>query len=60
LWNAHPCGYVAQELEAVITPATVHEEEAHDLLDPAYGWFTERFGTADLQEVKALLKERKG
>jgi hypothetical protein len=26
-----------------------------DLLAPIYGWFTEGFDTADLQEAKALL-----
>ena len=30
-------------------------QEAHDLLAPIYGWFTEGFDTADLQEAKALL-----
>jgi predicted ATPase/class 3 adenylate cyclase len=29
--------------------------EAYDLLAPIYGWFTEGFDTADLQEAKALL-----
>jgi predicted ATPase len=29
--------------------------EAHELLAPVYGWFTEGFDTADLQEAKALL-----
>jgi predicted ATPase len=29
--------------------------EARELLAPVYGWFTEGFGTADLQEAKALL-----
>ena len=29
--------------------------EAHELLAPIYGWFTEGFDTADLQEAKALL-----
>ena len=28
---------------------------ARDLLAPIYGWFTEGFDTADLQEAKALL-----
>jgi len=28
---------------------------AYDLLVPIYGWFTEGFDTADLQEAKALL-----
>jgi predicted ATPase len=29
--------------------------EARELLAPLYGWFTEGFDTADLQEAKALL-----
>ena len=32
-------------------------QEAHDLLAPVYGWFTEGFDTADLQDAKALLEE---
>ncbi|MEE8159524.1 MAG: hypothetical protein V3T78_09205, partial [Dehalococcoidia bacterium] len=31
--------------------------EACDLLAPVYGWFTEGFETADLQEAKALLED---
>jgi predicted ATPase len=31
--------------------------EAHELLAPVYGWFTEGFDTTDLQEAKALLAE---
>ena len=31
--------------------------EAHDLLAPIYGWFTEGFDTADLKDAKALLEE---
>jgi predicted ATPase len=30
-------------------------EEAHGLLAPVYGWFTEGFDTADLKDAKALL-----
>jgi predicted ATPase len=30
-------------------------QEAYDLLAPIYGWFTEGFDTADLQDAKALL-----
>jgi len=30
--------------------------EARELLEPVYGWFTEGFDTADLQEAKALLE----
>ena len=33
-------------------------QEAHELLAAVYGWFTEGFDTADLQEAKALLEER--
>jgi predicted ATPase len=29
---------------------------AYDLLAPVYGWFTEGFETADLQDAKALLE----
>jgi len=31
-------------------------QEAYSLLAPVYGWFTEGFDTADLQEAKALLE----
>jgi predicted ATPase len=31
--------------------------EARQLLAPVYGWFTEGFDTADLQEAKVLLDE---
>jgi predicted ATPase len=34
--------------------------EAYELLEPIYGWFTEGFDTADLQEAKALLEELGG
>ena len=30
--------------------------DAYELLAPIYGWFTEGFDTADLQEAKALLE----
>jgi predicted ATPase len=32
-------------------------QEAHDLLAPVYGWFTEGFDTLDLKEAKALLEK---
>jgi predicted ATPase len=35
-------------------------QEAHGLLAPIYGWFTEGFDTADLQEARALLEELAG
>jgi len=31
--------------------------QAHDLLAPIYGWFTEGFETADLMEAKLLLEQ---
>jgi predicted ATPase len=34
--------------------------EARELLAPIYGWFTEGFNTADLQEAKTLLEELEG
>jgi len=35
-------------------------QEAYDLLAPVYGWFTEGFNTADVQDAKALLDELEG
>jgi predicted ATPase len=32
-------------------------QQARELLDPIYRWFTEGFGTRDLREAKALLEE---
>ena len=32
-------------------------QQAHDLLAPVYGWFTEGFDTLDLKEARALLSE---
>ena len=34
--------------------------EAYELLAPVYGWFTEGFDTADLQDAKTLLEELAG
>jgi predicted ATPase len=50
------------ELRAAMSLARLWQQqgrraEAHDLLAPLYGWFTEGFDTADLQEAKALLDE---
>jgi len=36
------------------------KEEARQMLAEIYGWFTEGFDTADLQEAKALLTELEG
>jgi predicted ATPase len=48
------------ELRAAISLARLWQRqgkraEARELLAPVYGWFTEGFDTADLQEAKALL-----
>jgi predicted ATPase len=48
------------ELRAAMSLARLWQQqgkrvEAYDLLTPIYGWFTEGFDTADLQEAKALL-----
>jgi predicted ATPase len=49
-----------QELRGAVSLARLrrdqgHHAEAHDLLAPVYGWFTEGFDTADLKEAKRLL-----
>jgi predicted ATPase len=33
------------------------QAQAHDLLAPVYGWFTEGFDATDLKDAKALLDE---
>jgi predicted ATPase len=50
------------ELRAAISLSRLWQQlgkraEAYELLAPIYGWFTEGFDTADLQEAKALLDE---
>jgi predicted ATPase len=34
-------------------------QQAHDLLAPVYGWFTEGFDTSDLKKAKSLLEQLK-
>jgi predicted ATPase len=51
----------ALELRAAMSLARLWQQqgkhaEAYDLLTLIYGWFTEGFDTADLQEAKALLE----
>jgi predicted ATPase len=53
------------ELRAAISLARLWQQqgkraEAYALLAPLYGWFTEGFDTADLQEAKTLLEELAG
>jgi len=50
------------ELRAAISLARLWQQhgkhqEAHDLLAPVYGWFTEGFDTADLIDARMLLDE---
>ena len=50
------------ELRAAMSMARLWRDqgrraEAHDLLAPVYGWFTEGFDTLDLKQAKALLEE---
>jgi predicted ATPase len=52
----------ALELRAAVSLTRLWQQqgkrtEAYELLAPIYGWFTEGFDTADLQEAKALLEE---
>ena len=53
------------ELRAAMSLARLWQQqgkraEAHALLAEVYGWFTEGFDTADLQEAKALLEALSG
>ena len=50
------------ELRAAMSLSRLWQQQgkraaAHQLLAEVYGWFTEGFDTADLQEAKALLEE---
>jgi predicted ATPase len=50
------------ELRATMSLARLWQQQgkranARELLAPLYGWFTEGFDTADLQEAKRLLEE---
>ena len=52
----------SRELRAVMSLSRLWQQqgrrtEARGLLAPIYGWFTEGFDTADLQEALALLAE---
>jgi predicted ATPase len=60
--TARQQGAKSLELRAATSLARLRAEqgkraEAHDLLAPVYGWFTEGFDTADLQGAKELLEE---
>ena len=53
------------ELRAVMSLSRLWQQqgkkdEAHQMLDEIYNWFTEGFDTKDLQEAKTLLGELTG
>ena len=53
------------ELRAAMSLSRLWQQQgkraaARELLAPIYGWFTEGFDTADLQDAKALLEELEG
>jgi predicted ATPase len=55
----------AWELRAAMSLSQLWQRQgkraaAYDLLAPVYGWFTEGFDTADLQEAKTLLEGLRG
>ncbi len=59
---AHKQQAKSWELRAAMSMARLwrdqgKRQQAHDLLAPVYGWFTEGFDTLDLKEAKALLDE---
>jgi predicted ATPase/class 3 adenylate cyclase len=52
------------ELRAAVSMARLwyvqgKRQQAHDLVAPVYGWFTEGFDTLDLREAKTLLEQLK-
>jgi predicted ATPase len=58
-------GAKAFELRAVTGLARLwqrqgRQQEAREMLEPIYGWFTEGFDTPDLEEARALLAELRG
>jgi len=58
-------GAKSLELHAAMNLSRLWQQQgkraaARELLAPVYGWFTEGFDTADLQEAKALLEELAG
>jgi predicted ATPase len=59
--SAHRQEVKPLELRAAISLSDRWQQQgkrarAHQLLAPIYGWFTEGFDTADLQEARALLE----
>jgi predicted ATPase len=59
--NARRQSAKSLELRAVLSLSRLYyqqgkKEEAHRMLAEIYGWFTEGFDTADLQEAKAMLQ----
>jgi hypothetical protein len=55
-----PCGLRwgdASHAQSGLSQCQGQRDGARQLLNPIYGWFTEGFDTADLQEAQALLDE---
>jgi predicted ATPase len=44
-------------MTALLWQSQGKRQEAYDLLQPVYAWFTEGFDTADLKDAKGLLQE---
>jgi len=64
LTTAHARQAKSWELRAATSMARLwrdqgKRQQAHDLLAPVYGWFTEGFDTLDLKETKSLLEQLK-
>jgi predicted ATPase len=62
---AHAQGAKSWELRAAISLARLWRDqgkriEAHDLLEPVFGWPTNEFNTPDIADAKALLEELRG
>jgi predicted ATPase len=63
--HCSPPGSQVRELRAATSLSRLWQQqgkcaEAHKMLAPIYGWFTEGFDTADLQDAKTLLEELAG
>jgi hypothetical protein len=58
--GAHGLDWTGTAAEGGLWQQQGRRAEAYDLLTPIYGWFTEGFDTADLQEARWLLEQLSG